>query len=533
MPTYYGHKPSWKQARDAGQGARRTAAPPVLEMNRSPSGGYQFEGRTYTPDPRSSGRPSVPVVPQKNSWGGGEDNRYPSERRAAQRMARAKAIARFAPSALAAANFINDVAAAANWNQSDWDNFMGDGTLPAPFDWLNPDPSNPIFGGLPVNQKSAVPMPAGSIYTQDPSGKWWGVAPPFAGGFQGTVVQTLNNTTWPPPGTTNSNNIGHWSARKQFADPINYPVDRAPATGWRKVPYGAYLAFYRGNWWNVQAGTPVPNFEAWAIGMEEYIPFNFPDPPAPAAGVLVPTPVRQSQGATLVEAQNPVTSLPAFISKQALLLNAPMWPQWGIAIANAVKQAQGVQFRESEDTDDWNGATPGEQTVIPPAGPVIIIPTKPGLPPGRPTVGTKEKKGLVGKGLLSVAQTIFHGITEYGDVVDALFDAIPRKQRCKTKSLVGKSVCVATHLDSIDIGDAIVNIAWNQFEDWAIGRGLFETNVKAARARGDRYAFRTLNSVNGYGGIDELGELYGDFSQSYVEPNKDKLKKYLTERFGF
>ena len=84
----------------------------------------------------------------------------------------------------------------------------------------------------------------------------------------------------------------------------------------------------------------------------------------------------------------------------------------------------------------------------------------------------------------------------------------------------------------MDISDAIVNLAWNQFEDYVIGTQLFARNKRAAEARGDRYGFRTLNSVNNLGGPEELGKLYGEFSKEYVNPTKDDLSRFLSERFG-
>ena len=115
-----------------------------------------------------------------------------------------------------------------------------------------------------------------------------------------------------------------------------------------------------------------------------------------------------------------------------------------------------------------------------------------------------------------------------------MYEALPAELRrtFKAKGPVMKSAFVWTHLDKVDVGDAIVNLAWNQFEDYVLGRGLFGLNKRAAQARGDRYAFRTLNSANGYGSVDALGEAYGEFSKENVNPTKEKLKKFLTERFG-
>jgi len=217
--------------------------------------------------------------------------------------------------------------------------------------------------------------------------------------------------------------------------------------------------------------------------------------------------------------------------KPAGLAFVPDWPyipNFAVGARNFIGALNGTHS-ETVPLDPVNQG--GTKTIGTPGGPVITVPTKPGEPPHPPGNGTKEKKARVGAGLFKVAQSLFHGITEYGDLVDALFDAIPKAKRCKTKSLVGKSMCVFTHLDDIDIGDAIVNIAWNEFEDRIIGAG-FGLNAKAAKARGDRYAFRTQNSVNGFGGVDQLGELYGDFSKEYVNPRKQDLKDFLSRKFG-
>ena len=176
----------------------------------------------------------------------------------------------------------------------------------------------------------------------------------------------------------------------------------------------------------------------------------------------------------------------------------------------------------------------GQRLIAPPNGPVIVVPTKPGEPPHPPGNGTKETKRLVGGAAFFFTQKVFHGITEYQDVLDAVYGALPAELRrtFKAKGPVMKSAFVWTHLDKVDVGDAIVNLAWNQFEDYVLGRGLFGLNKRAAQARGDRYAFRTLNSANGYGSVDALGEAYGEFSKENVNPTKEKLKKFLTERFG-
>lgn len=519
MPKYYAHKPQWKQ-RGASGGAR-SAAPPVLETSRSPSGEYSFSGQTYTPPVNRGGRSPVPRVPR-----GQGGTRYPSEERimaAWQHMQQMKQLLAggTAGAAMAALDMLSDPDtqdALANYG---WDNFMK-GDLPPPFDFLNPDENwmDRLNGGEPkpvMQQSPGKPDPTWSL----PDGE---------GGF--VSVQFPPGTALPFPSDALVNVVV-----------LRHIAERPPHIAvWNPWFYGL-PGGARGTA-DLLANLGVSDNFGWNYH-EVFGPFNQSDIGASFTNGNTAKFVWKAtvgQGATAAEAIEkasvPMVTVPSLDGWPARLVPvavapvySPVWHSWALTpYANLLKQIAGVQVRDIPREDGWLGAEPGSKTIIPPRGPILTLPGEP--VPHPPGPGTKEKKARVGSGLLEIAQGLFHQITEYGDAVDALFDAIPKEKRCKTKSLVGKSACIFLHLDDVDVGDAIVNLAWNQFEDYVIGKGLFAVNQKAAQARGDKYGFRTLNSMNGVGGLESLGELYGDFSQKYVNPRKEDLKAYLTERFG-
>ncbi|MBY5438861.1 hypothetical protein [Rhizobium leguminosarum] len=427
-------------------------------------------------------------------------------------------------SGLGAAQLAADLAGSAmDWNGQDWENFKNRGDLPAPFDWLNTPPDFPglpkslhpqsatIAEGQPfVHFVSQFGHTADILLPFDPSGLTQGVNLFYTGlgeNFSPLGQLVAGSPYWCPAswahnwtGPAGSYDDNTWNDHKVHPNGLGWvQADEGPVQN----PPGAHdisiAAFTAGTW----PGTPLVAMRGAVI----------------AAG----SPAVSSGGDRLkaLKAQRRFDGLPRAVTR------LPPW--YAVPVYNLLKQGFGLQVRDVPETDGFLGAEPGGKTIVPPRGPVLTIPGEP--LPHPPGPGTKEKKARVSGGLIAIAQKAFHAITEYGDAVDALFDAIPKEKRCKTKSLVGKSWCVYLHLDDVDIGDAIVNLLWNQFEDEVIGTELFARNQKAAEARGS-HGFTTLNSINGYGGLDALGELYGDFSKEYVNPVKDDLKEFLTRKFG-
>lgn len=96
----------------------------------------------------------------------------------------------------------------------------------------------------------------------------------------------------------------------------------------------------------------------------------------------------------------------------------------------------------------------------PPQPPFLGNPFK---PPG------KEKK-LWTKVALAVVSRVFNAVTEIGDFLEALFDALPGEvQRLYERNTAGFARAVWDHWEEIDFAKAFVNVVKNQIEDAIIG----------------------------------------------------------------
>ena len=511
MAKYFAHKPSWRGNKSS------NATPPVLDFDRQPSGVYKFEGKENSR--RSTGGRTYRMS-QKQGAVGRPTKQWRSMQQMKQRLAgfTSKANIAFA---------VADALGRPEAFDYGWDDFM-EGRLPPPFDWLNTDiPPEWLPTQTPPQGE---PLPEGSFALEQSPGEWIGFAPALTGvGSHRHIVGITD--AFPPPG---NNPLGPTVANYKVCVGNNYGGQlwqnlAAGTPGWSSSPHdftdsGAsptpgwltgvtrYIAIDRGN------GV----FRAAYMFKEQYHIPRVIGQPAPAAPQFAP--IRMTAGATEEEALNPV--VPGRIVMNPLPARYP----WRHPYQNLFKEIAGARVVDIPAVSPVNVG--GTKVIGERDKPILKLPTKPGEPQHPPGNGTKERKRLVGGRLFFFTQKLFHGITEYEDLLDALYGAIPKQYRCKTKTIAGKSACLVKNLDKVDIGDAIVNVAWNQFEDYVLGRGLFGLNKKAAHARGDRYGFRTLNSANDYGGLDSLGEAYGDFSKEYINPTKQDLKNFLTERFG-
>lgn len=520
MAKYFGHKPSWKE-RHANK-----VTPKVLDLERQPSGVYKFNGKEYSPPASGKdGRYRGNSVP--NTGNGRPTKQWSSMQKMKQRIA---GFTTKMNVAMAVADLIGDPNKAKELLDYGWDDFMR-GELPPPFDWLNPDyPPEWLPTKTP---EESVPMPPGSKAHQAPDGTWWGFSPALDGEWvDGTTTHMdrdgFRDDWWPPPGTSVPSGTTA-DLKRTGADPTNPPfssIVEGPPPWWFETFHGPNHEW--GSPWPAWV-TRVNVFQRFGDGSAGRLYYELyyrprPDGSPPPSPALAPSLI-VTHGATEAEALQ--TGTPA----RNVWTPLPVPYKWRHPYQNLIKEVAGTRIVSLGETDPVGAG--GTRVIAPPAGPVIVVPTKPGEPPHPPGNGTKEKKRLVGGAAFFFTQKVFHAITEYQDLVDALYDAIPKRYQCKgAKNVAAKSLCIFANLDKVDIGDAIVNVAWNQFEDFVLGTGLFGLNKRAAQARGDRYAFRTLNSANGYGGLEDLGEAYGEFSKEHINPRKEDLKRWLTERFG-
>lgn len=100
----------------------------------------------------------------------------------------------------------------------------------------------------------------------------------------------------------------------------------------------------------------------------------------------------------------------------------------------------------------------------------------------RPGRRVRERKGRLRRGLAAVVNIAFIA-TEVIDAVDSIYDALPKKLRSdlrRDRILSGerignlppheKAAAIWEYWDQIDIGQAILNLAQNQIEDYFVGR---------------------------------------------------------------
>lgn len=113
------------------------------------------------------------------------------------------------------------------------------------------------------------------------------------------------------------------------------------------------------------------------------------------------------------------------------------------------------------------GARPGGRNPPPHVPPKIDVHEQ--LPPGP---GVRERKHRMPAGKLGgLIAGLYDKTTEAKDIIDILFDNLPKHKQCKgAKDLSSKSYCVWKNLDHLDVGNAIEDLLWNHLEDKAWGK---------------------------------------------------------------
>lgn len=118
--------------------------------------------------------------------------------------------------------------------------------------------------------------------------------------------------------------------------------------------------------------------------------------------------------------------------------------------------------------------TPGGVRPIPPH-----VPTKPY--PGEREIKKQVPKKWLPR-LKKVQEGIFHPLTEFGDFLDALYEATPCAPK-GLKSPADKLKAIVENAGCLDIPRALYNLAYNQAEDAVVGQG-FKQLEKATKRLG-------------------------------------------------
>ena len=89
--------------------------------------------------------------------------------------------------------------------------------------------------------------------------------------------------------------------------------------------------------------------------------------------------------------------------------------------------------------------------------------------PRPPQQGEKEKKGAIRKGMAQLLE-LAYAATEVSDLIDAVYQALPKRLQKKGLTPQGKAVVLYRNADQIDLNQAVLNIVKNHFTDAVIGR---------------------------------------------------------------
>lgn len=411
------------------------------------------------------------------------------------------------------------------WGQEEWD-AMREGRLPEHKSvmpewakWMqehdifgNPMP-RPVVPGEVETPDSMAPSPNGDYYFYGvDSGTICSYYPTRAPGSPGNFPKqsfVFKHQGHIIPGATNCVTV-------TFND-----AALAPGYSTTTVPY---YAFYTATKYDV---LPLPDG-----GGVPWIAWAFPSghPTAEPSFDLVPTGAPAPSRSTPARfAYMPGQPWSGYDAPQPRHVNMPNRYKAAMRFAELLS---GNRFDSGYDTDPKaTQPSPSVVATVPPSGGgTITRPTNP-EPPYNPGGKRDRKARLRGYGLFRATQKIFHGLTEVGDLTEAIYEALPKKrQTCKTGGPACEAYMIAKYWDEVDVVEAVVNVVVNQIEDAILGR--FFGGVDDAARRLGSHGYKFLNGALEEGLDNELGELYKEFAGQHVAPAKAEIVKRVKEIFG-
>lgn len=91
--------------------------------------------------------------------------------------------------------------------------------------------------------------------------------------------------------------------------------------------------------------------------------------------------------------------------------------------------------------------------------------------PAPPPKGVRERKVQGGPGLARALRAAM-AATEWGDAIDAIFQALPRRYKRGVRGGAEKALAIWRHFGDVNLPKAVVNLISNQVEDWIIGHSI-------------------------------------------------------------
>lgn len=198
------------------------------------------------------------------------------------------------------------------------------------------------------------------------------------------------------------------------------------------------------------------------------------------------------------------------------------------ALASGIRWDSGYGYFDAPATESSKQVV----GVVPPGRPPTIeVGTNPNGPYKPPGTKVDRKARIAGWQAFQAVQGAFHKLTEYQDLEDALYKALPKQyQTCKGKPFGCKTAQLVRHWDKVDVVDAIVNVVANEVQDQLAGR-FFGAVDRAARRLGT-HQYKLLNGAANSPMDEAVGEIIGEVTKRFIDPSASAIKQEVKRYFG-
>lgn len=419
-----------------------------------------------------------------------------------------------------------------NW---DWSRFWEKGDLP----WGLP--SDEIIRRL--NEANGIIVPGGDDDTRDKlklgTKDGWDTWVSFGKGYN----QCANNPAR-YPGTVIPDPSPYLFAQEHFFTGHNdwdqsncqtWPLSPQRSTGFH--PVARYQSVYSRPFWYQN--------NQYYYDAAPYFGVTLPSGVDPADAVDI-IPVKVPEGVVPTNEQLGIKSSPAMYMPGETTFGHPENPNshapkdWRGAM-KAARLLTGTRYDSGYNPDVDYPTTPGTSVTITvpgspnPGGGGAIEPPKHGTTSPEPWHQGKrqEKYRIRGMGAFRLVQEVFHGLGEAGDLVDAFYDALPKKRQTCDKATVGGPTCkawaIGKYWNEVDKTEAIVNAIVNHFEDKVIGKAMKARDAAAGRL--GTKDWKIFNEVPGH--VDDpMFQAYGEIAKNIVSPTKEGITSAVKQYLG-
>lgn len=339
-------------------------------------------------------------------------------------------------------------------------------------------PGEPAFGGYDPGKVHELPAGDSWIIHPGSNGQFWGY-----GRYNPRFKEDENWESYQPSAasvTAGGGNPGFGytlGAAQSFGPPVWFQQGNEMQ---RSTVWWTQVEYFKPEGEAITANNHLMSFEWW-----ERYPLNTPLPVGIPVEVFEP-PTEENWPGT------PPVKAPPGIMPWSPWLPTPNFPTI-------------PRIRKRRDADPrFNSSTNGDPTRPGPRPDehINVGPDKRPVSPTVPTGGKEKKLSTVNQGLLAAFRAVqkgFHSLTEWGDAIEAVYEALPkalRKQLEKDGKLnpYQQAQAIYKNFAQVDGNAAVGNLLYNQVEDYVIGKG-FKSVQDAADRLGIKGAYKLEQPV--------------------------------------